>query len=221
MPHVASVAAALRQVAVVDDAGPMAAYMRHVAPFLGVKTPARRAATKPFLTAVRRQPMPVAEVTRLAAALFAMPEREFAYVGVDLLDARIEDFGWDDIVQGVLPLIDVKPWWDTVDGLRAPLGHWANAHREHLRPLSARLLAGSMWCRRLAIILQLGWKDGTDRAVLTQAIRANLADREFFLRKAIGWALRDYARTDPDWVRAFLDDEGVTGLARREAAKHL
>jgi 3-methyladenine DNA glycosylase AlkD len=78
-----------------------------------------------------------------------------------------------------------------------------------------------MWRRRVAITLQLGWKHDTDTALLADIVRPNLADTEFFIRKAIGWALRDYAKTNPAWVLDFIAAENVQGLARREATKHL
>ena len=79
------------------------------------------------------------------------------------------------------------------------------------------------WLRRVAVICQLGAKDRTDRALLTDAVLANAADRDFFLRKAIGWALRDYARTDPAWVRRFVTahEDELSPLSKREALKHL
>jgi len=79
------------------------------------------------------------------------------------------------------------------------------------------------WLRRSSIICQLRFKERTDVELLTEVIDANLADREFFVRKAIGWALRQYARTDPDWVRAFVlaRDGSLSPLSRREAMKHL
>ena len=79
------------------------------------------------------------------------------------------------------------------------------------------------WLRRTAVIAQVGAKDRTDLDLLSHAIEANLDDRDFFLRKAIGWALRQHARTDPDWVRAFVaaHDDRISGLSRREALKHL
>ena len=79
------------------------------------------------------------------------------------------------------------------------------------------------WLRRTAVICQVGAKDRTDLDLLSHAIEANLDDRDFFLRKAIGWALRQHARTDPDWVRAFVaaHDDRLSGLSRREALKHL
>ncbi|MCP2625708.1 DNA alkylation repair protein [Mycolicibacterium smegmatis] len=78
-----------------------------------------------------------------------------------------------------------------------------------------------LWLRRTAIIAQLGAKEQTDRALLTYAIEANIGDTDFFIRKAIGWALRQYARVDPDWVRAFVADHELSGLSRREALKRI
>jgi 3-methyladenine DNA glycosylase AlkD len=79
------------------------------------------------------------------------------------------------------------------------------------------------WIRRAAITAQLGAKSATDRALLAAVIEPNLADSEFFIRKAIGWALRDYAATDPDWVRAFAarHGEALSPLSRREALRKL
>jgi 3-methyladenine DNA glycosylase AlkD len=80
-----------------------------------------------------------------------------------------------------------------------------------------------LWLRRASIICQLGFKDRTDPELLSEVIIPNLSDREFFIRKGIGWALREYARTDPDWVRAFVSehDAAISPLSRREALKHL
>ena len=77
------------------------------------------------------------------------------------------------------------------------------------------------WRRRAAVICQIGAKDGTDTALLAEAIEANLADPDFFLRKGIGWALRQHARLDPDWVRTFAATHDLSPLSRREALKHL
>ena len=92
------------------------------------------------------------------------------------------------------------------------------------RPDRARWAVGDdRWLRRVAVICQVGAKDRTDRVLLSDAILANAADRDFFLRKAIGWALRDYARTDPAWVRDFVaaHEDELSPLSKREALKHL
>ncbi|MDR3202149.1 MAG: DNA alkylation repair protein [Bifidobacteriaceae bacterium] len=213
--------AALRGAANADDAGPMAAYMKNVAPFLGVKKPGRAKAAGPLLAAARRRPWEEAELLGAMERLAAEPEREFHYLAIDLFGASAASVAWPALTGRVVPFLDHRPWWDTVDALRAEMGRWTRARPVRLRPLAARLASGSMWARRAAITLQLQWKDGTDRAVLANAIEANQSDPEFFIQKAIGWALRDFARTDPIWVRAFLADHTLTPLARREASKHL
>jgi 3-methyladenine DNA glycosylase AlkD len=78
-----------------------------------------------------------------------------------------------------------------------------------------------MWLRRLAILAQLGRRDHVDRELLAAVIEPNVADPEFFVRKAIGWALREVARHDPDWVRTFVETHPLSPLSRREALKHL
>jgi len=78
-----------------------------------------------------------------------------------------------------------------------------------------------MWIRRIAIISQMGRRDRVDRDLLAQVIAPNLGDSEFFIRKAIGWALREYARVEPDWVRQYADTHDLSPLSRREALKHL
>jgi 3-methyladenine DNA glycosylase AlkD len=211
----------LRAAAVPANAAPMRDYMKGIAPFLGVKKPDRARVTKGFLAAARRDPPPPDEVLAAMHRLFALDEREFHYLAIDLLGVTIRGFPADTVHREVMAFIDTSPWWDSVDALRGPLSLWAKAEPGRLTPMIDQTLAGSMWQRRVAITLQLLWKTDTDTAQLTRAIAENLDDKEFFIQKAIGWALRDYAKTDPQWVRRFVDEYQVTGLARREATKHL
>jgi 3-methyladenine DNA glycosylase AlkD len=212
---------ALRAAANPVNAAPMRHYMKGIAPFLGVKKPERTTATRAYLTQARRHPAPPDQVVSDMRRLFALDEREFHYLAIDLLEASVDGFSARTVREEVMPFIDDKPWWDTVDALRKPIGLWAASDTTRLVPLIDQALAGSMWQRRVAITLQLLWKENTDTNQLTRAIIDNLEDKEFFIQKAIGWALRDYAKTDPVWVARFVTDQGVTGLARREATKHL
>ncbi len=133
-------------------------------------------------------------------------------------------------LRGRLDVLDVHEemirtgaWWDHVDEVAHRLAELLDAHPAELA-VELRVWAddGDFWIRRAAIIAQLQRKDSTDRDLLTAAIEASIGEGEFFLRKAIGWALRDFARTDPDWVRAFVDAHpGLSPLSRREALKHL
>jgi 3-methyladenine DNA glycosylase AlkD len=133
-------------------------------------------------------------------------------------------------LRGRLDMLDVHEemvrtgaWWDHVDEVAHRLADLLDAHPAELA-VELRVWADDedFWIRRVAIIAQLQRKDATDRALLADAIEPNIADPEFFIRKAIGWALRDFARTDPEWVRAFVDAHpALSPLSRREALKHL
>jgi 3-methyladenine DNA glycosylase AlkD len=122
-------------------------------------------------------------------------------------------------------LVRSGAWWDLVDDIASHLvGPILLSHHESAAPVVRGWASDDdRWLRRTSVICQLGAKDRTDVDMLTSAIDANVDDRDVFLRKAIGWALREYARTDPDWVRAFVAARAdrLSGLSRREALKHL
>jgi 3-methyladenine DNA glycosylase AlkD len=116
-------------------------------------------------------------------------------------------------------------WWDVVDEVATHLVREVLEGSPEVEGLRLREWATDedLWVRRSAIICQVGRKERLDQQLLTDAIEPNLADRDFFIRKAIGWALRDHARVAPDWVRAFVDAHAgeLSGLSRREATRHL
>lgn len=122
-------------------------------------------------------------------------------------------------------LVVTGAWWDLVDETAHHLVRPAlDAHPDALTPvLRDWATDDDLWIRRTAVICQVGRRDATDTALLRHAIDANVDDPTFWLRKGIGWALRDYARTDPGWVRAEVERHGVrlSNLSRREALKHL
>jgi 3-methyladenine DNA glycosylase AlkD len=116
-------------------------------------------------------------------------------------------------------------WWDLVDEIAAHLvAPLLLAHRAMVeKDMRAWARSDDLWKRRTAILCQLGAKARTDRSLLTEAIELAMGDSSFWLRKAIGWALREYAKTDPEWVRAYVErlGERLSGLSRREALKHV
>jgi 3-methyladenine DNA glycosylase AlkD len=115
-------------------------------------------------------------------------------------------------------------WWDHVDEVSHRVGDLLREFPVEIRPMVAAWQhSPDYWLRRSSIICQLGARERTDRSLLAEAILASADERNFFLRKAIGWALREYARTDPDWVRTFVaqHDDRLSPLSRREALKHL
>jgi 3-methyladenine DNA glycosylase AlkD len=221
---VAEVRAALRAEADPSRAPAMQAYMKSALPFLGVPKPARTAALRPVLAA-----HPPADRAGWEATVRVLYDeaayREERYAALALLRVRPAR-GWHDV--GLVPLIEhlvvAGAWWDLVDEVAAQtVAPLRRAHPGDLDPvIRGWAVHHDLWLRRTAVLSQLG-KGPVDRALLAEVVDANAASPEFFLRKAIGWALRDLAHRDPDWVRDFLARRGdrLSPLSRREAAKHL
>jgi 3-methyladenine DNA glycosylase AlkD len=217
---VGDIRAALRAAADPVRAPGQQAYMRSQMPFLGVGVPEVRRITR-----ARVKSVPHADGERLRDAARALWDdaayREERYAAMALL---AEPSASADPV--VVPLIEhmvrTGRWWDYTDELAHRLAALHDSHPVETGALVRRWSTdGDLWIRRTAIISQLGRRDRVDHGLLEQVIAPNLADREFFLRKAIGWALRDYARVDPDWVRKYADTHDLSPLSRREALKHL
>jgi 3-methyladenine DNA glycosylase AlkD len=213
--------AALEEMADPARAEPMAAYMKHHFEFLGVQAPQVRLAAKPTLTAGRGATGD--ELIAFADRCWEQPEREFQYVGALVLRrwvAALEPRHIDDLRR----LVTTKSWWDTVDSLAAwSVGPLVRANRELVAVMDDWIGSDDIWLARTALLHQLSWKGDTDGDRLFRYSLARAADTEFFIRKAIGWALRQYAREEPDRVRAFVDAnrDALSGLTVREALKHL
>ncbi|WP_460533022.1 DNA alkylation repair protein [Chitinimonas naiadis] len=218
------VQALLRPVADPQRAGPMRAYMREQFPFLGLPTPVRRATLRPLLKA--QTGADAAALLRHAAALWALPEREYQYVAVDLLARHWKRLGMDDI-DALLALVQQKSWWDTVDGLAGVVGdivHAASLVDTNAQgSMDVALHHPNLWVRRIAMLHQLGWRADVDEQRLFHYARVLAPEPNFFIRKAIGWALRDYAHHAPATVRDFLAQQRalLSPLSLREAGKHL
>jgi 3-methyladenine DNA glycosylase AlkD len=217
---VAEVRAALRATADPERARGMQAYLKTTEPCLGVRLPEVRRLTRAAATA--DPPATAADVEPIAAALWREAAyREERYAAIALTGLPVAR-GALALVPLHQEMITTGAWWDLVDGVADRIRDLLLASPEELAPvLRTWARSPDRWLRRSAIIAQLGARDRTDRALLTEVIEVNAADREFFVRKAIGWALRDLAKSDPDWVRDFLAGHELSPLSRREAAKHL
>jgi 3-methyladenine DNA glycosylase AlkD len=217
---VPDVRAALRAAADPERARGMQAYLKTTEPCLGVRLPDVRRIVA--AAALEHPPASAAEVRAAAQALWreaaAREERYAAVALTGLPPAR----GVLDLLPLYEEMITTGAWWDLVDSVAGRIRDLLLDHPTQLRPvLLAWARSPDRWLRRSAVIAQLGAKSRTDTALLAEVIEANAADPEFFVRKAIGWALRDLAKTDPAWVRSFLTDHELSPLSRREAAKHL
>jgi 3-methyladenine DNA glycosylase AlkD len=200
----------------------MQAYMRGRFEFLGVATPQRRSATVPLL----RLQCGADELVELARTLWVLPQREYQYVAIDMLARNWKTLAMHH-VDDLLVLTQQGSWWDSVDGLAGVVGDLTRTARgqdQHAQQtMDVALRHPNMWVRRVAMLHQLGWRGETDASRLFFYASELAAEPDFFIRKAIGWALRDYARDDPQAVRSFLQDarDRLSPLSIREAAKHL
>ncbi|MCL2735319.1 MAG: DNA alkylation repair protein [Propionibacteriaceae bacterium] len=195
------------------------AYMKSSMPFLGVSVPVSRRVTVDLGTA--HDPT-LDQIIDAATTLWDEARfREERYAAQALLTLRPAVGAWE-VIDLVEHMAVTGAWWDLVDEAAHRVADLLDRHPESTRP---RVLIWSthddMWLRRLAIESQLQRRARTDTDLLTRVIEPNLADSRFFIRKAIGWALRDYAKADPDWVRDFVDTHDLSPLSRREALKHL
>ncbi|MFD5868517.1 DNA alkylation repair protein [Corynebacterium sp. NPDC060344] len=220
---IAAVREGLAPLADPERAAGQAAYLKTDEPMLGVRVPevrriARSAAKAAGFTST-------GEVIDAARTLWdGARNREERRAAIGLLQAPVvKQLATPAIMDLVRHMATTGAWWDLVDDLvKVQLivrGHDRAGEDARMR---AWARDGDMWLRRYAILHQLQARSATDTALLADVIAPNLGDGEFFVRKAIGWALRDYAKTDPEWVRAFVAQRpGMAALSRREATKHL
>jgi 3-methyladenine DNA glycosylase AlkD len=201
-----------------DNAAPMKKYMREQFIFLGIKAPLRKTLVKEFYAEHGLPPLD--ELQALVRRLWEMPYREYQYTAQEFLTRRRRHLT-PDYVLLLEMLITTESWWDTVDGLA---GHQVgglfarfpgirNTHIGRWRQQE------NLWLRRTTLLFQLRYKEKTDEDLLFALIKENLADKEFFIQKAIGWSLREYSKSNPTAVQQFVAATELSPLARREALK--
>ena len=208
----------LKAVANPDDAVAMKAYMKNKFEFLGVKTPARRKLAKAFF---KQQTDSVIDWNFINEA-WKNPYRELQYTALDYLEIRKNLLTPSDLPH-LKKLAQTKSWWDTVDFLDRLVGSIIARFPETKATILSWSCDEDIWLRRLAIDHQLLRKEETDTELLEKILVNNLGQAEFFINKAIGWALRDYSKTNPDWVRDFIERyrAEMAALSIREGSKYL
>ncbi|WP_298831881.1 DNA alkylation repair protein [uncultured Planococcus sp.] len=199
---------------------PMAAYMRNHFDFLGIKTPLRKALLKEFFSEYE---LPKPEcIAEEVWKIYGFPEREYQYAAIALLEKMKRELSLE-VLPFLRQLIETKSWWDSVDSI-APrtLGYLIQTERTAgTNAMIEWSLAPNIWTNRAAILHQLKYKQQTDTAVLSEIILQHAASLDFFIQKSIGWALREYAKTDGEWVRAFVLEHALMPLSKREALKNI
>ncbi len=212
---------ALAEQADPERAVEMAAYMKDRFGFYGIAAGPRRDAVRDA-TRELGPPPDGDELVELARQCWAADQREHQYTAADMLRRWVrllEVPHLDDVDEFIV----TKSWWDTVDVLAARVvGPLVQAHPELTDVMDRWIDDPNLWRRRTAILHQLGYKDRTDAERLFAYCEGLAEEREFFIAKAIGWALREYAKTDPDAVWSFVDrhQQQLAPLSVREAMKH-
>ncbi|NAZ52159.1 hypothetical protein GL177_02140 [Vibrio toranzoniae] len=211
---------ALEPLANSDKAPQMQAYMRHRFQFYGIQATQRREVLKPLFA--KEQLPNIDDLPSIIRELWLLPEREFQMVAVDLLIKRKKQLP-ETFLAEVEWLIITKSWWDTVDLLASHIV--AALHINHTAQtqdyISRWRVSDNIWLRRSALLYQLKFKQQTNESLLFEVIKENQADEEFFIQKAIGWALREFSKTNANSVESFIDQQNIQGLARREGLKWL
>ncbi|MGF2618330.1 DNA alkylation repair protein [Rossellomorea aquimaris] len=203
-----------------DNAEPMKAYMRNQFEFLGIRTPERKIVLRDFL---KENGAPsLEELPEIARTLWKQPEREFQYLALALLDKNRNRLQPEHLSL-IEELIVTKSWWDTIDTIAARIAGFVikKFPVEGGVFLEKWIASDNFWLNRTAILYQLSYKEETDEDKLFSYIKQHASSKEFFIEKAIGWALREYSKTAPEKVAGFIEEEELRPLSKREGLKHL
>jgi len=220
----AAIRSALAEAANPERAPGMQAYMKSEIPYRGISSPEMRVITKRVFA-----DHPIATCDRWRAAVLELWRgarfREERYAALALLAHRAHrECRTPDALPMYEEMITTGAWWDYVDEISHHVGDLLRAHPKEMHPvMRAWSTDPDLWKRRVSIICQISFKKDTDLDLLYTNIEPNLSERNFFIRKAIGWALRAYAWTDPKEVARYVaaNESRLSGLSRREALKNI
>ena len=202
-----------------EQAQKMSKYMLNKFEYIGIKTPERREIFKIFFKEYKNEEKIDWEFVNKC---WENKHREFQYIAADYLKNMKDKLTIDDIPK-FKRLILEKSWWDTIDNLDMTIGALALKDSNVNKILLEWSLDENIWLRRIAIDHQLLRKDKTNTELLSKILKNNLGQTEFFINKAIGWALRDYSKISPEWVKNFIEKnkENMAKLSIKEASKYL
>lgn len=194
--------------------------MRDQFAFFGIKTPDRQALMRQTLATVGRFNTE-AELSAYCELAWAAPQREHQYSAIGILQRHLKRLSAECPAQ-LQTLIQRKSWWDSIDPMATRVvGSVFSTHPEAAKSWLRQWRSEDIWLRRVAILFQLKYKADTDWPLLQAICAENAASEEFFIQKAIGWALREYSKTDAKAVQAFVKSTPLAPLSKREALKWL
>lgn len=194
-------------------------YLLHQFQFFGVKAPVWRKIIKERF---KKSLPPFAEAEQIIHECFNHPMREMQYTAIELL-AQYKKEWTQNTIRMIEFILTNKSWWETVDHATAHLcAVYFKKFPEKKETITGRWnRSRNIWLQRSSILFQLKYKNETDLLLLSRYIQHCGSSKEFFVQKAIGWALREYAKTNPRWVKTFVKQNSLSPLSKREALKHI
>jgi 3-methyladenine DNA glycosylase AlkD len=196
------------------------AYMRNQFEYFGMEAKTWRQIVK---THIKTNPaLAYSELSAIAKQLWILPQREYQYAAVEIMAAQ-KKLWQPDMIELAEHCLVHKSWWDTVDHIASELtGPYFKLFPKQIKPVTGRWnISTNIWLQRSSIMFQKAYKAETDAALLAKYIRNLAGSDEFFVQKAIGWALREYSKTNPGWVNQFVAGNNLSPLSTREALKRL
>ncbi|MCK4523475.1 DNA alkylation repair protein [candidate division WOR-3 bacterium] len=203
-----------------EKASGMKKYMRDQFDFIGISSPMRKELFKSF---INEYGYPENDsLISVIKALWELNYRDYQYSAIGMIITRIKTLD-TDFIPITEYMITNKSWWDTVDAISSNIaGPLLLKDKKFMRSINKKWInSDNMWLRRTALIFQLNYKDRMDEKILYTNIRKCAKEKEFFIRKAIGWALRQHARKNPESVRDFVNNTELSTLSTREALKRI
>lgn len=194
------------------------AYMRNQFSFFGIKTTERRALQQAFL--VKEMLPDKKEIEEIISTLWKQPQRECLYFAQELAFKYTNQIEKSDIELYEFMVVN-QSWWDTVDFIATKLmgAYFKKFPEQKAIYVNKWLKSGNIWLQRCALLFQLKYKKEIDTTLLSNIINALLGSKEFFINKAIGWVLREYSRTNPEWVTTFAENTTLSPLSKKEALR--
>ena len=210
----------LNEVGNTTEAEKMQIYMRNLFPFLGIKAPIRKKLLSEWYKTHKAEI--ISDTRDITARLYNTSYRELHYCAMELFHKACNKKYRKEDDELITKLITTNGWWDTVDFLaKHVLGNYLLQYPEKINPIINNFSnSDNMWLNRSAILFQLGYKDNTDKEILFRECIKHASSNEFFIQKAIGWALREYAKTNPNDILDFVTKHKFKPLSKKEALKH-
>ena len=196
----------------------MKKYMKELFEYYGIKSPIRKEQYK--IHYQKNGVIPKTKTTEIVKWCWQAPQREFQYFSMEAL-GKVAKKADREIISLYEFMIVNKSWWDTIDYIASNLvGIYFTLYPEHIEDHTNKWMdSGNMWLQRTCLLFQLKYKTRTDTKLLKKFILRLSDSKEFFIRKAIGWSLREYSKTDPEYVKSFVSTHRLSGLSEREALK--